>query len=105
MDEILDQTAGEVTANEDAFLEDWGGGAEMTADQPEETAEPMETGEETPVEDLSESAETPDEGTEPPADAEQAALTQQTEAETVDARPRHGNCGTWAKCGRQTKRK
>ena len=35
MDEILDQTAGEVTANEDAFLEDWGGGAEMTADQPE----------------------------------------------------------------------
>lgn len=87
MDEILDQTAGEVTANEDAFLEDWGGGAEMTADQPEETAEPMETGEETPVEDLSESAETPDEGTEPPADAEQAALTQQTEAETVDARP------------------
>ena len=71
----------------DAFLDDWDGGAEMTADQPEETAEPMETGEETPVEDPSESAETPDEDTQPPADAEQAAQTQQTEAETVDARP------------------
>ena len=87
MDEILNQTAGEVTANEDSFLEDWGGGAEMTADQPEETAEPMETGEETPAEGPSESAETPYEGTEPPADAEQAAQTQQTETETVDARP------------------
>ena len=36
---------------------------------------------------LDQTAETPDEDTEPPADAEQADQTQQTEAETVDARP------------------
>lgn len=87
MDENMNQIPEQEPETTDAFLDDWEGGAEMTADQPEETAEPMEAGEETPVEDPSESAETPYEGTEPPADAEQAAQTQQTEAETVDARP------------------
>ncbi len=87
MDENMNQIPEQEPETTDAFLDDWDGGGEMTADQPEETAEPMETGEEPPVEDHSESAQTPEEGTEPPADAEQAAQTQQTEAETVDARP------------------
>ena len=87
MDENMNQIPEQEPETTDAFLDDWDGGAEMMADQPEETAEPTETGEETPVEDPSESAETPDEDTEPPADAEQAAQAQQTEAETVDARP------------------
>lgn len=87
MDENMNQIPEQEPETTDAFLDDWEGGAEMTADQPEVDAEPMETGEETPVEDPSESAETPEEGTEPPADAEQAAQTQQTEEETVDARP------------------
>ena len=87
MDENMNQIPEQEPETTDAFLDDWDGGAEMTADQPEETAEPMETGEETPAEEPSESAETPEDGTEPPADAEQADQTQQTEAETVDARP------------------
>ena len=87
MDENMNQIPEQEPETTDAFLDDWDGGGEMTADQPEETAEPVETGEEPPVEDPSESAQTPEEGTEPPADAEQAAQTQQTEAETVDARP------------------
>ena len=88
MDENMNQIPEQEPDTTDAFLDDWDGGGELTADQPEETAEPMETGEETPVEDPSESAETPEEDTELPADAEQAAQTQQTEAETVDARPK-----------------
>ena len=87
MDENMNQIPEQEPETTDAFLDDWDGGADMTADQPKETAEPMETGEETPVENPSESAETPEEGTEPPADADQAAHTQQTEVETVDARP------------------
>ena len=87
MDENMNQIPEQEPETTDAFLDDWDGGAEMMEDQPEETAEPTETGEETPVEDPSESAETPDEDTEPPADAEQAAQAQQTEEETVDARP------------------
>ena len=87
MDENMNQIPEQEPETTDAFLDDWDGGAEMAADQPEETAEPMETGEETPAEGPSESAETPEEGTEPPADAEQASQTQQTETETVDARP------------------
>lgn len=71
----------------DAFLDGWDGEAEAAADQPEVDAEPMGGGEEPPAEDADESAETPDDGTEPPADAEQAPQTQQTETETVDARP------------------
>ena len=47
----------------------------------------MGGGEEPPAEDADESAETPEDGTEPPVEEEQAAQTQQTEAETVDARP------------------
>ena len=88
MDENMNQIPEQEPDTTDAFLDDWDGGGELTADQPEETAEPMETGEETPVEDPSESAETPEEDTEPPTDAEQAYQTQQTEAETVDARPK-----------------
>ena len=88
MDENMNQIPEQEPETTDAFLDDWDGGAEMMADQPEETAEPMETGEETPVEAPSESAETPEEDTEPPAYAEQASQTQQTEAETVDARPK-----------------
>ena len=87
MDENMNQIPEQEPETTDAFLDDWDGSGELTADQPEETAEPVETGEETPVEDPSESAQTPEEGTEPPADAEQAPQTQQTEAETVDARP------------------
>lgn len=87
MDENMNQIPEQEPETTDAFLDGWDGEAEAAADQPEVDAEPMETGEETPVEDPSESAETPDEGTEPPADAEQAAQTQQTEPETVDARP------------------
>lgn len=87
MDENMNQIPEQEPETTDAFLDGWDGEAEAAADQPEETAEPMETGEETPVENPSESAETPEEGTEPPADADQAAQTQQTEAETVDARP------------------
>ena len=88
MDENMNQIPEQEPETTDAFLDDWDVGADMMADQPEETAEPMETGEETPVEDPSESAETPEEDTEPPAYAEQASQTQQTEAETVDARPK-----------------
>ena len=88
MDENMNQIPEQEPETTDAFLDDWDGGAEMMADQPEETAEPMETGEETLAEDPSESAETPEEDTEPPAYAEQASQTQQTEAETVDARPK-----------------
>ena len=87
MDENMNQIPEQEPETTDAFLDGWDGEAEAAADQPEVDAEPMETGEETPAEDPSESAETPEEGTEPPADAEQAAQTQQTEAETVDARP------------------
>ena len=87
MDENMNQIPEQEPETTDAFLDGWDGEAEAAADQPEVDAEPVETGEETPAEDPSESAETPDEGTDPPADAEQAAQTQQTEAETVDARP------------------
>ena len=87
MDENMNQIPEQEPETTDAFLDGWDGEAEVTADQPEVDAEPMETGEKTPAEDPSESAETLEEGTKPPADAEQAAQTQQTEAETVDARP------------------
>lgn len=87
MDENMNQIPEQEPETTDAFLDGWDGEAEAAADQPEVDAEPMGGGEETPVEDPSKSAETPEEGTEPPADAEQAAKTQQTEAETVDARP------------------
>lgn len=87
MDENMNQIPEQEPETTDAFLDGWDGEAEAAADQPEVDAEPMETGEGTPVEDPSESAQTPEEDTEPPADAEQAAQTQQTEAETVDARP------------------
>ena len=87
MDENMNQIPEQEPETTDAFLDGWDGEAEAAADQPEADAEPMGTGEETPVEDPSESAETPEEDTQPPADAEQAAQTQQTEAETVDARP------------------
>lgn len=88
MEENMNQIPEQEPETTDAFLDDWDGGAEMMADQPDETAEPVETGEETPADDPSESAETPEEDTEPPADAEQAVQTQQTETETVDARPK-----------------
>ena len=87
MDENMNQIPEQEPETTDAFLDGWDGEAEAAADQPEVDAEPMGGGEETPVEDPSESAETPEDGTEPPADAEQAPQTQQTEAETVDARP------------------
>ena len=60
MDENMNQIPEQEPETTDAFLDDWDGGAEMMADQPEETAELMETGEETPVKDPSESVETPE---------------------------------------------
>ena len=69
MDENMNQIPEQEPETTDAFLDDWEGGVELTADQPEVDAEPMGGGVESPVEDPSESAETPDEGTEPPADA------------------------------------
>lgn len=87
MDENMNQIPEQEPETTDAFLDGWDGEAEAAADQTEADAEPMGGGEETPVEDSSESAETPEEGTQPPADAEQASQTQQTETETVDARP------------------
>ena len=77
MDENMNQIPEQEPETTDAFLDGWDGDAETAADQPEADAEPMGTGEETPVEDPNESAETPEEATQ----------TQQTEAETVDARP------------------
>ena len=87
LDESMNQIPEQETDTTDAFLEGWDGEADAAADQPEVDAEPVETGEETLAEDPSESAETPEEGTAPPADAEQASQTQQTEAAPVDARP------------------
>lgn len=87
MDENMNQIPEQKPETTDAFLDGWDGEAEAAADQPEVDAEPMETGEETPAEGADESAQTPEDGTEPPANAEQAPQTQQTEAETVDARP------------------
>lgn len=87
MDENMNQIPEQEPETTDAFLDGWDGEAEAAADQPEVDAEPMGGGEETPVEDPSKSEETPEEDTDPPADAEQAAQTQQTEAEAVDARP------------------
>mgnify|MGYP001635531010 CR=1 FL=1 len=87
MDENMNQIPEQEPETTDAFLDGWDGEAEAAADQPEVDAEPMGGGEEPPAEEPSESAETPEDGTEPPADAEQEAQTQQTETETVDARP------------------
>lgn len=71
----------------DAFLDGWDGEAEAAADQPEVDVEPMETGEGTPVEAPSESAETPEDGTEPPVGEDPPAQPPQGHTETVDARP------------------
>lgn len=87
MDENMNQIPEQEPETTDAFLDGWDGEAEAAADQPEVDAEPMGDGEEPPAEGADESAETPNEGTPPPADAEQAPQTQQTETETVDARP------------------
>ena len=87
MDENMNQIPEQEPETTDAFLDGWDGEAEAAADQPEVDAEPMGGGKKPPTDGAGESAQTPNEGTEPPADAEQAAQTQQTEAETVDARP------------------
>lgn len=87
MDENMNQIPEQEPETTDAFLDGWDGEAEAAADQPEADAEPMGGGEKPPTDGAGESAQTPNEGTEPPADAEQVTPTQQTEAETVDARP------------------
>ena len=43
MDENMNQISEQEPETTDAFLDDWDGGAELTADQPEETAEPNST--------------------------------------------------------------
>lgn len=87
MDENMNLPPEQETETTDAFLEDWDGEAEVTADQPETDTEPMDGSEETSAESAGESAETPENGTEPPAEEEPAAQPPQGHPETVDARP------------------
>lgn len=87
MDENTNQITEQEPETTDAFLDGWDGEAEVTADQPETDAEPMDGGEESSAEGAGESAETPEDGTEPPAEEEPDAQTPQEPPETVDARP------------------
>lgn len=87
MSENMDQTLEQEPETTDAFLDGWDGEAEVTADQPETDAEPMDGGEEPPAEGAGESAETPEDGTEPPAEEGSPAQPPQGHPETVDARP------------------